>query len=294
MALMLYRWLGVRLALAALGVALTGCSSAGASADADRPSVAAAFYPLAFVADRVGGTEVQVENLTTPGVEPHDLELTTSQVRELASADLVIYEKGFQPAVDEAVEQNASAQVLEVTDIVSVERGDPHVWLDPTRLAVITYAVADALTEVAPKYADRFHQRADSLAAELDTLDQEFRGGLTDCARTVVVTSHDAFGYLADRYGLEMVGISGLAPDAEPSPARLRKIHQVIEDAGVTTVFYERLVSPDVAQTLSTDLGVSTAVLDPVEGLTGDTETEDYLTLMRANLEALKEANGCR
>jgi zinc transport system substrate-binding protein len=294
MALMLYRWLGVPLALAALGAALTGCASAGASADADRPSVAAAFYPLAFVADRVGGTEVQVENLTTPGVEPHDLELTTSQVRELASADLVIYEKGFQPAVDEAVEQNASAQVLEVTDIVSVERGDPHVWLDPTRLAVITYAVADALTEVAPKYADRFHQRADSLAAELDTLDQEFRGGLTDCARTVVVTSHDAFGYLADRYGLEMVGISGLAPDAEPSPARLRKIHQVIEDAGVTTVFYERLVSPDVAQTLSTDLGVSTAVLDPVEGLTGDTETEDYLTLMRANLEALKEANGCR
>jgi zinc transport system substrate-binding protein len=294
MALMLYRWLGVPLALAALGAALTGCASAGASADADRPSVAAAFYPLAFVADRVGGTEVQVENLTTPGVEPHDLELTTSQVRELASADLVIYEKGFQPAVDEAVEQNASAQVLEVTDIVSVERGDPHVWLDPTRLVVITYAVADALTEVAPKYADRFHQRADSLAAELDTLDQEFRGGLTDCARTVVVTSHDAFGYLADRYGLEMVGISGLAPDAEPSPARLRKIHQVIEDAGVTTVFYERLVSPDVAQTLSTDLGVSTAVLDPVEGLTGDTETEDYLTLMRANLEALKEANGCR
>jgi zinc transport system substrate-binding protein len=294
MALMLFRWLGVPLAVAAVGTALTGCASAGASADAGRPSVAASFYPLAFVAERVGGAEVQVENLTTPGVEPHDLELTTSQVRELASADLVIYEKDFQPAVDEAVEQNASALVLEVTDIVSVERGDPHVWLDPTRLAAITDAVADALAEVAPKHADRFHQRADSLVAELDTLDQDFRDGLTDCARTVVVTSHDAFGYLADRYGLEMVGISGLAPDAEPSPARLKKIHQVIEDADVTTVFYERLVSPDVAQTLSTDLGVSTAVLDPVEGLTGDTETEDYLTLMRANLEALKEANGCR
>jgi zinc transport system substrate-binding protein len=286
---MMVRRLGILLAV----TALAGCATAGASADDGVPTVVASFYPLAFVAEQVGGAEVQVENLTAPGVESHDLELTARQVGELAEADLVVYQKGFQPAVDEAVEQNVSGPVVEVTEVVSVDRGDPHVWLDPTRLVPIALAVADALAQVAPEPANIFHQRADALTAEMSALDQDFRTGLTDCARSVVVTSHDAFGYLADRYGLQMVGISGLAPDAEPSPARLKEVQKVIEDAGVTTVFYERLVSPDVAQTLSADLGVSTAVLDPVEGLTEDTESEDYLTLMRANLAALKEANGC-
>jgi zinc transport system substrate-binding protein len=289
---MIVRRLGILLAVTAMGTVLAGCA-AGASADDGVPTVVASFYPLAFVAEQVGGAEVQVENLTAPGVESHDLELTARQVGELAGADLVLYQKGFQPAVDEAVEQNASGPVVEVTDVVSVDRGDPHVWLDPTRLAAIAQAVADTLAEVAPEHADAFHRRADALTAELSALDQDFGTGLTDCARNVVVTSHDAFGYVADRYGLQMVGISGLAPDAEPSPARLKQVQKVIEDAGVTTVFYERLVTPDVARTLAVDLGVSTAVLDPIEGLTEDTESEDYLTLMRANLAALKEANGC-
>jgi zinc transport system substrate-binding protein len=274
------------------GAALTGCGAAGASGDGD-PTVVASFYPLAFVAERVSGSDVRVHNLTPPGVESHDLELTARQVGDIAAGDLIVYERGFQPAVDEAVDQNASGAVVEVTDVVPLKHEDPHVWLDPTRLAAITQAVADSLVEVAPEHADAFYRRADALVTELTALDEDFRTGLADCERTTVVTSHDAFGYLADRYGLDMVGISGLEPDAEPSLARLKEIQRVIEDAGVTTVFYERLVSPEVAQTLAVDLGITTAVLDPVEGLTEDTEGEDYLSLMRANLTALEEANGC-
>jgi zinc transport system substrate-binding protein len=303
------------LVVAALGTAAAGCGTSGASADGGAPKVVASFYPLAFVAERVGGPDIEVDNLTAPGVESHDLELTARQVGEIAQADMVVYEKGFQPSVDEAVVQNAGDTALEVTQVVPLDRhvehhdeateehdesrshgdltGDPHIWLDPTRLAAITQAVADSLAEVVPEHADAFHQRADALVAELTALDGEFRSGLADCERTTVVTSHDAFGYLADRYGLEMVGISGLEPDAEPSPARLKEVQRVIADTGVTTVFYERLVNPEVAQALAVDLGISTAVLDPVEGLTEDTEGEDYLTLMRANLTALEEANGC-
>jgi zinc transport system substrate-binding protein len=293
MALMILRHLGALVVVAVGGAAFTGCGAAGASGD-DEPTVAASFYPLAFVAERVGGSDVRVQNLTPPGVESHDLELTARQVGEIAAGDLIVYEKGFQPAVDEAVDQNASGAVLDVTDVVPLNNEDPHVWLDPTRLAAITHAVADSLTDVAPEHADAFHQGADALVTELTALDEDFRTGLADCERTTVVTSHDAFGYLADRYGLQMVGISGLEPDAEPSPARLKEVQRTIEDTGVTTVFYERLVSPDVAQTLAVDLGISTAVLDPVEGLSEDTEGEDYLSLMRANLAALEEANGCR
>jgi zinc transport system substrate-binding protein len=281
------------LLVVAVGAALTGCGAAGASGDGE-PTVVASFYPLAFVAQRVSGSDARVHNLTPPGVESHDLELTTRQVGDLAAADLIVYEKGFQPSVDEAVDQNASGAQVEITDVVTLERhGDPHVWLDPTRLVAITHAVADSLAEVAPEHADAFHQRAEALVTELTALDEDFRAGLADCEHTTVVTSHDAFGYLADRYGLQMVGIVGLEPNAEPSLARLKEVQRVIEESGVTTVFYERLVSPEVAQTLAVDLGVTTAVLDPIEGLTEDTEGEDYLSLMRANLAALEEANGC-
>jgi zinc transport system substrate-binding protein len=294
MALMIVSRLRWLLVIAAVATAGAGCSTTGASADDGAPTVVASFYPLAFVAERVGGAEVRVVNLTPPGVESHDLELTARQVGEIATADLVVYEQGFQPAVDEAVDQNASGAQVEVTDVVSLAHdGDPHVWLDPTRMASVTMAVARALAEVAPEHAETFQRRADELTAELTTLDEDFRSGLSNCQRNVVVTSHDAFGYLADRYGLEMVGISGLSPDAEPSPARLKDVQRVIEDHGVTTVFYERLVSPDVAETLAMDLGVSTAVLDPIEGLTEETEDQDYLTLMRANLHVLEEANEC-
>ena len=294
MALMIVRRPGVPLVVAILAMGgLTGCA-ADASADDERPSLVASFYPLAFVAERVAGPDVRVENLTSPGVESHDLELTPRQVGEIASADVVVYQSGFQPSVDQAVEQTAPGAVLDVTQVANPQHDDPHVWLDPTRLALITRAVGTELSDVVPEHADRFHQRVDALVEELTALDEDFRTGLADCERTVVVTSHDAFGYLADRYGLEFVGIAGLAPDAEPSPARLKEVQHEIEGTGVTTVFYERLVSPDVAQALAADLGVSTAVLDPVEGLTEDTEDEDYLTLMRENLAALEEANGCR
>ncbi|HET6727965.1 MAG TPA: metal ABC transporter substrate-binding protein [Jiangellaceae bacterium] len=283
---------------AVMGTILAGCGGDEASSG-DLPTVAASFYPLAFAAEQIGGGDVRVVNLTSPGVESHDLELTPRQVAEIAAADLVVYERGFQPSVDEAVDQNAGDARVEVTEVVPLEdehgdlAGDPHVWLDPTLLARIADAVADGLAAAVPASADAFRERADALVAELADLDEEFSTGLGQCERNVVVTTHEAFGYLAHRYGLEMVGISGLSPDAEPSPARLAEVGEVIADEGVTTVFYERLVSPAVAETLADDLGVVTAVLDPIEGLTDETEDEDYFTLMRANLGALEEANGC-
>jgi len=299
-----------------MGTILAGCGGDEATSG-DLPTVAASFYPLAFVAEQIGGGDVRVVNLTPPGVESHDLELTPRQVAEIAAADLVVYERGFQPSVDEAVEQNAGDARVEVTEVVPLEHldedghggaatddehaedehgdlaGDPHVWLDPTLLARIADAVADGLAAAVPASADAFHERADALVAELTALDEEYSTGMRQCERSVVVTTHEAFGYLAHRYGLEMVGISGLSPDAEPSPARLAEVGEVIADEAVTTVFYERLVSPKVAETLADDLGVVTAVLDPIEGLTDETEDEDYFTLMRANLGALEEANGC-
>jgi zinc transport system substrate-binding protein len=299
---------------------LTGCGDSGGTASGDSGSVkvVTSFYPLQFVAQKVGGDRVAVSTLTAPGVEPHDLELTPKQVGALSDATLVVYTKGLQPAVDEAVEQNAKDDSLDVNGAAKLEDTgvaheehegeeaggehaeegkegelDPHFWLDPTKLAAVADAVATKLAEKDPDGADGYKQRAADLRNELTTLDGEFKTGLKTCALHTFVSSHDAFGYLAKRYGLEMVGIAGLSPDAEPSPARIKEIQAVVRKEKVTTIFYEELVSPKVAQSIATDLKLKTAVLSPIEGLADESSKDDYLSLMRANLTELRKANSC-
>jgi zinc transport system substrate-binding protein len=294
------RWMAALL----LAVPLQGC--AASAADDGRLQVTAGFYPLAWVSERVGGEQVDVTGLTDPGVEPHDIEPTFARTVALARADLVVVEHGLQPAIDEAVAQNAEGRVLDVTDVVhlnhadeedSHEHGDadPHFWLDPLLLADVADAVAADLAELDPPNAASYASNATALRADLEALDTEFVAGLADCERHVVVSSHDAFGYWG-RYGIEVAPVAGLTPDAEPTPAGLARLQELIREEGITTVFSERLASPKLTDALARDLGLRTAVLDPIEGLAGDDAAargDDYLSLMRANLTALEEANGC-
>lgn len=306
--------LAVPLVLALSGCAALSDDSAGLD---DGVQVAAAFYPLQYVAERVAGDHAEVTNLTAPGGEPHDLELTVRETAEVAEADLVVFEGGFQPAVDDAVETNAEGATLDVTDVLDLRPAagdhdhdheepdsesheeshdhgdtDPHFWQDPLLMADLGDAVAEELAEVDPDHAEDYRANAADLRADLEALDAEYADGLARCERDTVVVAHDAFGYLS-HYGLEFEPIAGLSPDAEPTPADLAHLQEVIDDEGLTTVFYESLVSPDIAEQLARDTGAEVGVLDPVEGLTDETAGEDYLSLMRQNLTALEEANGC-
>ncbi|MFF1529739.1 metal ABC transporter substrate-binding protein [Cellulomonas sp. NPDC058312] len=299
-----------RIAAAALtALVVTGvaaCSPGSSSGDDGTHDVVAAFYPLQFVAERVGGEHVDVRSLTPPGGESHDLELSPSAVAGLGDADLVVYLSGFQAATDEAVASTGPDHVVDAAEAAALEAGpdgvdpgsggsdalDPHFWLDPTRLAAVAHQVADALAEVDPEHAAEFAASADDLAADLDALDAELADGLAACAGATLVASHEAFGYLAQRYGLHQVGISGIDPEVEPSPARLRDVAATVEAEGVRTLFFEVLASPKVTRTLADELGVATAVLDPLEGLTED-DDRDYLAIMRANLDALTTGLTC-
>src|SRR5215218_763151 len=289
---------------------LSACGTAGGSGKHD-VSVVAGFYPLEWAAERVGGEEIGVSSLTPPGAEAHDLELTPQDVAAVSEADLVILLEGFQPAVDEAAASEAgdrawdAGQAADLSLTAAGHEGedkedehddaapDPHFWLDPHRLAAVGDALAERLAEIDPDAADTFERNAADLRADLEQLDEEFRTGLADCAVRTLVTSHDAFGYLADRYGLEVVGISGLRRTQEPEPAQLAKIAELVDSEGVTTVYTETLVDPSVAETVADEAGVRTAVLDPVEGLTDASAGEDYLAVMRANLATLREGQSC-
>ena len=272
----------------ALAAPLSAC---GAGASDDEPTVVASFYPLEYLTRQLAGDHVRVLDLTAPGVEPHDLELKVDQVAEIADADLVVYESKLQPAVDDAVEQNAGKRSLDVAPEVDLEEGNPHFWLDPLRMEKAAEAIERRLADVDPDHADEYAANLATLREQLTELDREFTTGLADCQRKVIVTSHDAFGYWS-RYGIESASIAGLSPDAEPSAAHIQELRGLIRRDGVTTVFSEVLASPKMADVLSHDLGLESAVLDPVEGVEKGS-SEDYQSIMRSNLTALQKANGC-
>lgn len=273
-----------------VSVTLLAASCGGSSSSGSgQEKVVAAFYPLAYAAEQVGGNRVDVVNLTPAGAEPHDLEVSPRDVADVRSADLVLLlGHGFQPQLEDAA--GTGGHVLRLLDTPGLQRlanGDPHVWLDPVRYALIVKRIGVAL---------RAEPAAEHFVARLRSLDREYRRNLSDCTRKDIVTSHEAFAYLARRYGLRQIAITGLTPEAEPKPQDLRRVVELVRRTRATTIFFETLVSPRIAETVARETGTKTAVLNPIEGLTSEEQRrgEEYFTVMRSNLAHLRTALGCR
>ncbi|GIU97556.1 MAG: zinc ABC transporter substrate-binding protein [Actinomycetota bacterium] len=295
-----------------------GCAPSGADGTQPQPRelrAVAAFYPLAEAVRRVGGPAVAVRDLTPPGVEPHDLELTPDDLAAIGEADLVVFlGGGFQPAVEEAVAQSGGA-VLDALEGVDVLEGggvphadedahadeehdqamDPHVWLDPLRYASIVERIAEVLAGIAPDRAGAFRANAEAFVAQLRDLDAAYRDGLASCESRLLVVSHAAFGYLADAYGLDQAGVAGLSPEAEPDPRRLAELEELVRSEGVRTIFTEPLAPAALTEVIASEVGVEVAVLDPIEALTPEQVSSgaDYVSVMRANLEVLRDGLRC-
>ncbi|MCS0601426.1 metal ABC transporter substrate-binding protein [Streptomyces sp. LP11] len=295
---------------------LTACSGDSAAADSGKFDVVASFYPLQFLAERIGGGHVHVTGLTSPGQEPHDLELSPKQIAGLQDADAVLYLKNLQPSVDEAVAQSSIRTKVDAAGLTTLEAHgnevgghaaehddhegeehggkDPHVWLDPVRYAQVAQGVGKALEKGDPKHAADYKKNTAALVTRLDSLDKQFRTGLAGTRNKVFITTHAAFGYLAERYGLTEEAINGLDPESEPSAARVRDLEKMAKADGVTTVFYETLVSDKTAKTIAKDAGLTTDVLDPIEGITDRSRGKDYFAVQEANLKALQKALGAK
>jgi zinc transport system substrate-binding protein len=265
-----------------------------------RLSVVAAFYPLAWATSAVGGSAVRITDLTPAGAEPHDLEITTDQRDAIEDASLVVeMGDGFQPGVEDAADER-SGPTLQVLRSVGVNQDDakhdPHVWLDPVLMGRIVDSVASSLTKADPTRRALFARRAQETQSRLDALKADFKAGLATCARTLLVTSHEAFGWMSKRYGLRQEGIAGIDPEAEPGARRLGALADFARSKGVTTIFTEELVSPKVARTVAREAGgLKTEVLNPLESLTERERAhgDDYLTVMRNNLAKIRTALAC-
>ncbi|MFJ8075028.1 metal ABC transporter substrate-binding protein [Streptomyces sp. NPDC096176] len=314
----------------ALGLmAVSACSTPDASgADGDgKLKVAASFYPMQYLAEQIGGENVSVTALTKPGVEPHDLELKPRQTAELNDAGLILYLKGVQPAVDKAIEESTADHKVDAATLTKLEHhgtegghdhghdegheeagheeagheeheaeagADPHIWLDPVKYAEVAKGVGARMEKADPEHATDYRKNTDALVAKLTTLHTDFEQGLKNAATKTFITTHSAFGYLAERYGLDQEGIAGVDPESEPSPARIKELQTIAKKDKVTTVFFETLASDRTAKTLAADTGLKTDVLDPLEGITDRSKGDDYIEVMRSNLAALQKALGAK
>lgn len=323
-------------AAAAVTLGIVTLSACGGSSDAAGKSgdgkldVVASFYPMQYLAEQIGGGHVAVDTLTKPGVEPHDLELKPKQIGQLGEADVVLYLKGIQPAVDDAIAQAGVENTVDAATLTKLEAhgtgvgheghdhaegehaegehaaeeaghdhgseagNDPHIWLDPVKYAEVAKGVGAALEKADPSNAADYRKNTDALVKKLGDLNTDFANGLKNTTTKTFITTHSAFGYLAERYGLDQEGISGIDPESEPSPARIKELQDVAKKDKVTTVFFETLASDKTAKTLAGDTGLKTDVLDPLEGITDTSKGDDYIEVMRSNLAALQKALGAK
>ncbi|MEV4970163.1 metal ABC transporter substrate-binding protein [Streptomyces scopuliridis] len=306
-------------------VALSACSSSDAATkkSGDKLAVTASFYPMQFLAERIGGDHVSVTTLTKPGVEPHDLELSPRQAAQLGEADVILYLKGIQPAVDEAITQSGVKNTVDATSLTTLEKHgtevghshddghageeshpageeaspdgkDPHIWLDPVKYAEVAKGVGASLEKADPDNSATYRKNTDALLKQLGGLDTAFKQGLADTTTKTFITTHAAFGYLAERYGLTQEAIAGLDPESEPTPARVKELETIAEHDKVGTVFFETLASDKTAKTIAADSGLKTDVLDPLEGITDKSKGDDYIEVMNSNLAALRKALGAK
>ncbi|MGZ4735034.1 MAG: metal ABC transporter solute-binding protein, Zn/Mn family [Acidimicrobiia bacterium] len=288
------RWLALLVTLALVGA---GCAHSSPKVAAGKIGVVAAFYPVAAAAQRVGGSCVQVTNLTPAGAEPNDLELVPDQVDAIQDAKVVfVMGHGFQPAVEKAAAQRDGPTVRLLDRLDPTSNRDPHVWLDPVRYSKLVDAVTAALVKADPKCRTTFEQNATRYRAEIDQVGRQYAVGLRDCKRHTIVTAHEAFGYLARRYGLTQEGIAGISPDEEPNAQRIADLADIVRRKGVTTIFTEELVSPRVADALAREAGgVKTETLNALEGLTDNeiARGAGWASVMRDNLTKIEAALGC-
>ncbi|GGV37035.1 zinc ABC transporter substrate-binding protein [Streptomyces longisporoflavus] len=312
--------------------ALSACSSSSAADKNDgKLNVTASFYPMQYLAQEIGGDHVSVDTLTKPGVEPHDLELSPRQTATLGESDVILYLKGIQPAVDDAIGQSGVKNTVDAATLTKLEKhgtgvghdhghegekhaedehgheedehghdeegeagADPHIWLDPVKYAEVAEGVGKALEKADPDHAAAYKKNTKALVEKLDALNTKFEGGLKDTKTKTFITTHSAFGYLAERYGLDQEGISGIDPESDPSPARIKELQDIAEEDKVSTVFFETLASDKTAKTLANDAGLKTDVLDPLEGITDKSKGDDYIGVMESNLAALQKALGAK
>lgn len=260
--------------------------------------VVTSFYPMYYFSLRIGGDKADITNITPSGAEPHDYEPTARDIAKLEKSDLVVLNGVNLELWGEKIKENLKGKnvVIVTAGEKFANKQDPHVWLSPSLAKEEVKPILDGYLKVDPKNKDYYSSNTNKLLSQLDELDKEFRQGLMDCGQRDIITSHAAFGYLARAYGLNQVTITGISPDEEPSQQQLIKVSKFAKEHNIKYIFFEKLVSPKLSETIAQEIGAKTLVLDPIEGISENDmkKGKNYFTIMKDNLNNLRIALTCR
>lgn len=272
----------------------------------EKLQITTSFYPMYFFATQIGGDKADIINITPSGVEPHDYEPTTQQIVKINQSKMLVLNGGIVEVwgnkIKDQLQENNVLVVIAGENLMDKEFNaegkkvlDPHVWLDPILAKKQVENIRKGFEKIDPKNALQYQTNAKKLEAELDQLDKDFKQGLNNCQKKSFITSHEAFGYLAARYGINQISISGISPEEEPSSQKLAEIANLVKKENIKVIFFESLVSPKLSETIAEETGAKTMALNPIEGLTEEEikTGDNYLTVMRDNLFSLQTALQC-
>ena len=299
--------------IAIFSIGLFNLPSVESTTSSKKLNVMASFYPMYDFAKKVGGDKVEVTNMVPAGTEPHDWEPSATDIKKLEEADVFIYNgAGMEHWTQDVLGslENRNLKVVEASKGITLLEGneeeenskeansstgaiyDPHVWLNPLNAKIEMKNIKNAFVKVDPDNKIYYEKNYKRYANKFDQLNQEYKEGLSNIKSKNLITSHEAFGYLCQAYGLNQVGIEGLSADSEPDASRMNEIIQFSKDNHVKTIFFEELVSPKVSKTIADEIGAKTVVLNPIEGLTTKEikAGKDYFTVMKSNLKILEKA----
>lgn len=305
--------------------ALVGCNSnqvkeenpANGSSQ-DKPKVYASFYPIYDFTSKVGGDKIDLEQLVPAGVGSHDYEPTSQDLVKLQDADLLVingngmegWAKDLTDSIGDGLSLCDSSENIDPIEGHShsheenheeahghEEDGhdhgnlDPHTWTSPKNAKIQMETIKNALVALDPANKDYYEENYNKASQDLDKLDEEFRLAAKDFKYKDLVVTHEAFGYLAKDYGLDQMGIEALVPESEPSPARMAEIINFVKENNIHAIFYETSGKENVVDTIANETRVKTLPLNTLETITDKEKEdgEDYISLMRKNLESLKK-----
>ncbi len=294
---------------------LSGILKPASQVQSDKIQVAASFYPVYFLAQQIAGDKADVFNITPAGAEPHDYEPTAQDMARMENSKMIVINGGGLEAWVDNVNQNFEHGAIMVvageglfseskhdknghedSDGHDHEGIDPHIWLNPILAKNMANKILDGFIQIDPINENYYRINAEGLILRLENLDNEYMVGLADCKSKNIITSHSAFGYLAEAYGLNQVSVAGLSPDEEPSVQQLAEVSKFAKDNNVKYIFFESLISPKLSETIATEVGAKMLVLNPIGGLSNEeiSQGKDYFTEMENNLANLKTALECQ
>lgn len=301
---------------------LAGCGAAGSTTEnteSDKLQVVTTFYPMYDFTKQVAQDDAEVSMLLEAGMEVHSFEPSSQMIAEIQDADVFIYNspemETWVPDVLASID-TSDMVVICASDAITLleyegeahahdheseEKGanaghshtvDPHVWLDPVLAQTEVSTIAEGLAEADPDNAEDYLENAGIYNGKLNELDEAFRAAFEGTENRTFVTQHAAFAYLAARYDLNQISVTGLNAEVEPSAAALATLSDYVKANNISHIYFENNASSQTAETLAEEVGVELAVLSPLEGITEEDQKKgsDYISVMLENLEALKKS----